>query len=427
MKKILVILPLLVLCFVYGCKKSEESSPYVSFKASTVEVPASQTKYGIFVASNLSNWTLTKDDKDTWVKILGTPSRDTSATIYIEMEKNITLEKRTATFTLSFNLDNSPTTRTLKLTQLGETKVILVDIDTLYMPANGGISTVKVNSNLAWEATSSLPFITIESGGSRTVVEKNLNLNFSENKSLGFRISKISIKEKDSNVESAFVAYQFGVGTIASDSLALVALYNSTQGANWTKKWDLNKPVKTWHGVTVGGTKGGIRVIQVNLAANNLVGTIASSISDLSYLEELALQGNQISGTIPSSIGSMHLLRYLYLHDNKLTGVIPVELANIPFLNRIHLGRNQLSGSIPKELGDLKYLNVFCVESNNLTGELPEKLGELQSLQIIYVYDNRLTDNIPETYMKNVLWKMWDAKIYICPQQNGYGFNNCPR
>lgn len=426
MKKILVILPLLILYFVCGCKKDDESSPYASFKASTVEVPASQTEYGIYIASNLTRWTLTKDDEATWVTIKGEPTRDTSATIYIEMEKNPSLVKRTATLTLSFELEKAET-RTLKLIQLGENKAILIGIDTLYVPAEGGISIVKVNSNLEWLATSSLPFVTVESDGlTKTIVEKDLKLNFSQNSALGFRISKISVKEKDSDLESDFVAYQFGVGELETDSLALVDLYNATGGANWTKKWDLTKPVKTWNGVALRSTKRGVRVTQLNLAKNNLVGTIPASISDISFLEELALQENKLSGTIPTSIGGLYLLRYLYLHDNELTGVIPAELGDIPFLDRIHLGRNQLSGSIPKEIGDLTRLKIFGVESNNLTGTLPEKLGASASLEIIYVFDNKLSGNIPNTYMKNILWKTWNVKIYICPQKEGFGFYNCP-
>jgi len=38
-----------------------------------------------------------------------------------------------------------------------------------------------------------------------------------------------------------------------SDSLALVALYDSTDGANWTNTWDLNTTVDIWYGVTVSG------------------------------------------------------------------------------------------------------------------------------------------------------------------------------
>ena len=35
-----------------------------------------------------------------------------------------------------------------------------------------------------------------------------------------------------------------------SDSLALVALYKSTDGPNWTNRWTLEEPITTWHGCT---------------------------------------------------------------------------------------------------------------------------------------------------------------------------------
>ncbi len=35
---------------------------------------------------------------------------------------------------------------------------------------------------------------------------------------------------------------------VENDSLALVALYNATDGANWTNTWNLNDPMSTWYG-----------------------------------------------------------------------------------------------------------------------------------------------------------------------------------
>ena len=54
--------------------------------------------------------------------------------------------------------------------------------------------------------------------------------------------------------------------TLEQDSLALVALYDSTDGANWSNPWDLNTPISTWNGVTVSGE----RVITVSLPFRQL-------------------------------------------------------------------------------------------------------------------------------------------------------------
>ena len=41
-------------------------------------------------------------------------------------------------------------------------------------------------------------------------------------------------------------------GTVATDRAALMALYNSTGGANWTNNtnWGSTEPIGTWFGVT---------------------------------------------------------------------------------------------------------------------------------------------------------------------------------
>jgi len=57
-------------------------------------------------------------------------------------------------------------------------------------------------------------------------------------------------------------------GVIESDYNALVALYNSTNGANWTDNtnWLTNADVSTWYGVTVSGD----RVTGISLNSTNL-------------------------------------------------------------------------------------------------------------------------------------------------------------
>ena len=56
-----------------------------------------------------------------------------------------------------------------------------------------------------------------------------------------------------------------------ADSLELVKLYNSTDGANWTNKWTLTEPMSGWYGVSLDASG---RVIKVVLDNNQLNGTI---------------------------------------------------------------------------------------------------------------------------------------------------------
>ena len=96
------------------------------------------------------------------------------------------------------------------------------------------------------------------------------------------------------------------------DSLALVDLYNSTDGPNWLHhgNWLTVNPVSTWYGVELGFASG--RVEHLWLPVNQLSGHIPSSIGNLVNLLELNLAYNQLTGDIPSSIGNLVNLTNLF-------------------------------------------------------------------------------------------------------------------
>ena len=96
----------------------------------------------------------------------------------------------------------------------------------------------------------------------------------------------------------------------ANDYAALKALYDRTDGENWTKKtnWDVSSEtppdadvVGRWHGVTVVGS----RVTKIELGNNNLSGTLPSFLGDLSNLQILDLDVNSLNGTLPSFLGDL--------------------------------------------------------------------------------------------------------------------------
>lgn len=82
----------------------------------------------------------------------------------------------------------------------------------------------------------------------------------------------------------------------------LMELYNATNGAQWIRNenWgDNSVSVCSWFGILCSGD--GL-AININLAANNLVGEIPSSLGSLMDLESLRLDNNQLTGSIPSSL-----------------------------------------------------------------------------------------------------------------------------
>jgi len=182
-----------------------------------------------------------------------------------------------------------------------------------------------------------------------------------------------------------------GASGLEQDSLALVALYDSTDGANWSNPWDLNSLVSTWNGVTVSGG----RVTELNMGGNNMSGTFPAEIGNLDSLTSLSLAGNQLTGAIPAEIGNLANLTWLNLFENQLTGAIPVEIGGLTGLTTVELSFNQLTGTIPAEIGNLTNLNWLFLSHNQLTGTVPVEIGSLTSLTQLAFYDNQLTGAIP--------------------------------
>ncbi len=80
---------------------------------------------------------------------------------------------------------------------------------------------------------------------------------------------------------------------------ALIALYNSTDGANWGQNSNWLGAVGTectWAEVTCAG---GHVVTSLNLRSNQLSGSIPPELGNLSSLMGLSLDSNELSGVIP--------------------------------------------------------------------------------------------------------------------------------
>ena len=178
------------------------------------------------------------------------------------------------------------------------------------------------------------------------------------------------------------------------DRDVLIALYDVTNGENWTNNtnWCTNTPLSEWYGVS---TDSEGRVIDLRLYGNNLVGSIPAVLGNLSNLRSLYLSDNQLTGDIPAELGNLSQLEDLNLQINQLTGSIPIELGNLSNLRSLYLSDNQLTGNIPVELGDLSNLRSLALNNNQLVGSIPAELGNLSNLENLSLYVNQLTGGIP--------------------------------
>ena len=203
------------------------------------------------------------------------------------------------------------------------------------------------------------------------------------------------------------------------DREALTALYNATDGPNWSNsnRWLSNDvSLAGWHGIT---TDDSGRVTVVNLGSNKLAGALPSELGELTELrrfilganslegeipralgsltglEEISLRWNQLTGGIPAELGNLTDLQGLFLYGNQLSGEIPAELGNLSRLRSLELDDNQLSGPIPADLGNLSQLGRLRLGHNQLTGHIPPELGNLRGLAGLYLARNKLTGAIP--------------------------------
>ena len=197
---------------------------------------------------------------------------------------------------------------------------------------------------------------------------------------------------------TAMVGDAHGTAELAVEYLdreraALVALYESTDGANWGGNygWMTDAPLAAWYGVTVHDG----RVVTLQLFNNNLTGPIPPEVGDLVNLRVLELSFNRLTGSIPPELGNLHNLRRLALYGNELTGSIPPQLGDLDNLRALRLSGNELTGSIPPELGNLVNLIDLYLGQNRLTGSIPPELGNLPKLERLVLQINKLSGNIP--------------------------------
>ncbi len=88
--------------------------------------------------------------------------------------------------------------------------------------------------------------------------------------------------------------------------------------------WSVDTAIASWDGVSVSGTPG--RVRGLDLSDEGLNGAIPEELSDLYELTELDLSSNSLMGNIPVELGWLYNLEEVRLSGNTLAACLPVEL-----------------------------------------------------------------------------------------------------
>lgn len=163
------------------------------------------------------------------------------------------------------------------------------------------------------------------------------------------------------------------LGIPDSEYDALVALYNSTGGPDWTDKtnWLTDEPY--WYGVS--SSSG--HVTSLNLFSNNLSGSLPAELGDLPELTWIDLSDNHIAGPIPETIVGLTNVWLLRLQHNRLSGQIPSDIGSMTQLWSCELSGNALIGEVPSSVTNLTGLVQLNLDNNALSCSDPAVLSFL--------------------------------------------------
>ncbi|MCY3547894.1 MAG: hypothetical protein OXH49_13520 [Gemmatimonadetes bacterium] len=237
----------------------------------------------------------------------------------------------------------------------------------------------------------------------------------------------------------------------AGDAAVLARLHESAGGAGWTRSdgWLAGQPLSDWHGV-VTDSLGYVR--ELDLSRNGLVGTLPSTLGDLSGLTALRIGENTLSGPLPLSLTQLAVRELRYANTSlcaPVDGGFPAWLnavsshegtglecaarddrAVLETLYRaldgpnwrradgwltdaplgawegvrvdaagrvvaLYLSGNDLSGHFPAEVGNLSRLHSLYLSGNSIVGPIPAAIGRLSRLEELNLAFNPLGGEIP--------------------------------
>uniref|UniRef100_A0ACD5Z8D2 Uncharacterized protein n=1 Tax=Avena sativa TaxID=4498 RepID=A0ACD5Z8D2_AVESA len=109
----------------------------------------------------------------------------------------------------------------------------------------------------------------------------------------------------------------------------------------------------------------------------------------IALMTGIDLSSNSLSGEIPSELLNLEAIRFLNLSRNNLSGPIPRNIGNLTDVESLDLSWNKLSGPIPSSISQLMFLNYLNLSNNLLSGEIPTG-NQLQTLNDPSIYSNNL-------------------------------------
>lgn len=186
---------------------------------------------------------------------------------------------------------------------------------------------------------------------------------------------------------SNFLSAQWSISN--AERSALVNIYNSTDGENWNRTWDLEKDPRNWFGVAI---KNGV-VTELNLTGNALSGIFPTYVSSLTKLTKLDLSNNKLTGEVATGISSLSSLTKLDISNNRLEGNPTNSISGLFNLEDLGLGGNKFIISdvngLLQNFNNIKILNIGDLNLINI----PAKIATFTSLETLILDNNPIPAN----------------------------------
>ena len=200
----------------------------------------------------------------------------------------------------------------------------------------------------------------------------------------------------------------------------LVLLFFATGGSSsWTDSLNfLSEGNECDWSLAIGcsNEQGTDSVTHLELAENNLMGSLPLELGALTHLEALQMAKNYLTGTLPVTLETLTALKTVNLGFNSISGTIPVSFyQNWRQLQIWDMSSCSISGTFPSEIGFLSELETFVWGRNQMHGTIPSEFWRQLTNIGFLDFSQQLT---AEKYSKDIipteigLWKNLTNLVY---------------